>query len=453
MMLAARNMVVILHARRVWDQEEEAMIRRTWVRSMTLGSMLAFLTTANTSYGSGYFVPEMDAEAMAQGSAWTARARGASAIFFNPAGLTQLEGFQISAGVTAIDWTSEFEGPAPLGFVTETENDLVPPSHAYLGYKLGESLALGVGMHNSMGLIMKWPQSWPEGRHFGAFIIEEVDLKTFNINPTIAYAVNENFSLGVGLQWVLASATLENESSLAGLPIPVPLPPLQTTIDADNGGGDFGFNVGLLFKNEKWGFGVQYRSGLTMGLEGEADFTTPTTGIPAIDATLAGIFRDQEGSTEIPIPDLVLAGVAFRPSETVELEFDVNWAAWSDFDEFTINFANATPPDITSEQRWDDGFTYRLGGSFDVSETVELRLGGIYDPTVIPDETLRPLLPEGDRFAGCAGVGFQFGKVDLDLAYMFLKIDERTTTVQEENFNGTYNGQAHLFGATFSFGS
>jgi long-subunit fatty acid transport protein len=135
--------------------------------------------------------------------------------------------------------------------------------------------------------------------------------------------VNENFSIGVGLQYVLATATLENESSLAALPVPVPLPPLQTTIDADNGSGDVGFNVGVLWKNEKWGIGAQYRSGITLGFEGTADFTTPTTGIPQIDGLLAAAFRDQDGSTEIPIPDLVLAGIAFRPSPKAEIEFDV----------------------------------------------------------------------------------------------------------------------------------
>jgi long-subunit fatty acid transport protein len=86
--------------------------------------------------------------------------------------------------VTGIDWTSEFDGPTPLNFTTETENDLVPPLHAYVGFKVGENLALGVGMHNSFGLIMQWPQSWPMGQHLGAFIIEKVDLKTFDINPT-----------------------------------------------------------------------------------------------------------------------------------------------------------------------------------------------------------------------------------------------------------------------------
>src|SRR4029450_8210372 len=105
------------------------------------GVMAALLWTGGPSSASGYFVPEMDAEAMAQASAWTARARGASAIFYNPAGLTQLEGFQFSAGVGGGGGASEFDGPTPLGLRTETENDLVPPAHAYLGFKLGENIA------------------------------------------------------------------------------------------------------------------------------------------------------------------------------------------------------------------------------------------------------------------------------------------------------------------------
>lgn len=424
--------------------------------SVALVSMAALLGAAGGAHASGYFVPEMDAEAMAQASAWVARARGPSAIFFNPAGLTQIQKFEISGGTTLIDLQSEFTGPTPLSFVTETENSIVPPSHGFLGYKIGEKIAVGIGMHTSFGLIMEWPQRWPEDLNFGSFILEKVDLKTYNINPTIAYAVNENLSFGAGFQWVLASAQLErriNLNALPGLPPGLPpLPPGDSFLDADNGGGDFGFNVGVLYKTEKVGIGVSYRSQVDLALDGTVDFTIPTIGIPPLDAVLQGTFSDQGGGTEIPLPDLIMAGIAYRPSEKAEIELDVNWANWKDFDQFTIAFdGTLSAQPLRSEQRWDDGFTLRLGGAYKVSDTMEARLGGIYDPTVIPDETLRPLLPESDRYGVNAGVGFKLGSIDVDLAYLFLKISERTTTTQEDGFNGTYNGQAHLFGVTLSF--
>jgi long-chain fatty acid transport protein len=438
---------------------------RRLLGSLALGSTLALLGTASPVHASGYLVPEMDAEAWAQSEAWAARARGPSAIFYNPAGLTQIDGFEFSGGTTLIQLKSKFTGPAPLSFETETTNGLAPPSHAFLGYKLGDSIAIGIGVHTSFGLIVEWPQAWPDNTHFGAFEIQKVDLRTYNINPTIAYAVNENLSFGVGLQWVLSKATLDNETDLSPLAAALHLPglsPLGLELKANNGGGNFGFDVGLLYKTDKFGLGVSYRGPVTLKLDGDANFTIAPTGIPPIDAALNALFPDQKGSTEVPLPNLVMGGVAYRPSDKTEVEFDVNWASWSDFDKLTIDFSQNTfvpgtqipvLADRTIRQDWKNGFTYRLGGSYDVSDDVELRLGGIYDPTVIPDSTLRPLLPEADRYGVNAGVGFKLGNVDLDLAYLFLTTKERTTTTNIEGFNGTYNTHAHLFGVTFSFHS
>lgn len=434
----------------------------------------AQLLSLGTARASGYLVPEQDAEAMGQSVAWAARARGASSIFFNPAGLTQLEGWEVSLGTTLVNWSSKVTGPFPFSFETETENSVVPPSHFYAGYKINEKLAVGIGVNNPWGLVLDWPERWPNGQDFGSFIVEKVDLATFVINPTVAYSINENFSVGAGLQWVIAKAELSNRSNINALAQGLGLPgvdPVLLVLDADNGSGNFGFNAGVQYKSDRFSVGLTYRSSVNMTLEGDADFTTPKTGVIVplptggtldVDATLGSLFPDQPGGAEIPIPTFIAAGIAVKPVDALEVEFDVNWASWSDFDELVIDFSQETVlptpagnvpvlQDAVIEELWEDGFTFRLGGNYQVNDKVQARLGFIYDPTVIPDETLSPLLPEADRFAVSTGLGLNFGSVNLDLAYMFLTLDERTTTSNDRGFNATYETSAHLFSATFSF--
>lgn len=317
---------------------------------------------------------------------------------------------------------------------------------------------------------------------------------------------------------------------------------VATTVSAqENRSGEFGFDAGLLYKAEKFGIGVTYRSTVPLRLDGDVDFTTPGSGLLQLDSIKSNIFR-APASTDFPIPDLIQAGVVFRPSDRLQAESDVSWVNWTDFDQFgnevemlqqisgnpfqleltsakgsfLIDAApgsrmrflvpsrsqpvrvqvfqgdvlavprtpgageleivipggirvpvgggteiSVTPdsffitplgapiaPDLRdalNSQKWRDGFTFRLGGADMIPDDVSLRLGSIFDPTVLPDETLRPLLPEKRE----EGMFYPPTVADRDLAYMYLKPSERIVAGSDDRFSASYPGRAHLFGLSF----
>src|SRR5580704_3002969 len=73
-----------------------------------LTSVFFIMAATVVTKGSGFDVPDQDAFAVGRGLAVAATADDPSAIFFNPAGLTQLTGNNFRVGLYAIDLDAQF---------------------------------------------------------------------------------------------------------------------------------------------------------------------------------------------------------------------------------------------------------------------------------------------------------------------------------------------------------
>ncbi|MFW6323824.1 MAG: OmpP1/FadL family transporter, partial [Desulfovibrionales bacterium] len=115
-------------------------------RVALFGWVLIFLLVSSPVWSAGFGIYEWGARGLALGGTLVARADDPSAIAFNPAGITQLEGVQTQFGVTAIapevDVTTTRDGNT----VTESGKDnLWYPPHAYLSWQLSDRYWLGLG--------------------------------------------------------------------------------------------------------------------------------------------------------------------------------------------------------------------------------------------------------------------------------------------------------------------
>jgi len=168
---------------------------------------LALLTlVVSLVFAGGYQINEHGTKAMGMGGAFAAQASDPSAIFFNPAGLTQLKGINVMVGATLIMPTASFTGPTGITGISPTTTDMVKqtfyPPNAYVTYNHGD-WAFGIGFFAPYGLGTEWPASWggtPVA--LGQYEAYITDLKAFYVNPTVAYQVNEQLSIGVGVSYV-----------------------------------------------------------------------------------------------------------------------------------------------------------------------------------------------------------------------------------------------------------
>lgn len=410
---------------------------------------LALLTLVVTAvFAGGYQINEHGTKAMGMGGAFAAQASDPSAIFFNPAGLTQLKGINIMIGATAIMPVATFTGPTPHPFGgTATSTDMVKqtffPPNFYATYN-HENWAFGLGFFAPYGLGTEWPAAWGGTPPVGQYESYITEIQAFYVNPTVAYRFSDQLSVAVGVSYVFGTVELKqkiNDPAFGGT-----VPDWNSTLDG-NGSG-INFNLGVLYKpTECLSIGVSYRFLTEVEFEGDVKFTDVPNVVVPPGIPLPALFPNQTAKAKIPLPANLFAGVAYDFSECFTLEADLQYVAWSAYKELKIEFSQgvAGQTTVSDPGDYEDTFLIRLGGEYRLNE-LALRAGFIYDATPIPDKTLGPRLPDGNRYEGTIGLGYAFSEMfRVDVAYQFIQMEERTVT-DPNPFPGTYKSSANLFG-------
>ena len=222
--------------------------------------------------GSGaYSNDTTDTLAVSQGSAVTARALNASTNWYNPAGLSFLEGQ--NASVTGLYEGVQFSLDSDLGKSIDSERgDYFIPS-AFYSYNAGK-WALGVGINSPYGLATEWDDSITN------YVATKTELTQFNINPNLSYKLTEDLSLALGISY----QTLEGEmgrminqtylntylnSVLTGGNNVILSPDATSRLEGDDTA--WGWNAALMYKvDDTLQAGLSYRHKTKFDLEGEA---------------------------------------------------------------------------------------------------------------------------------------------------------------------------------------
>jgi long-chain fatty acid transport protein len=313
-----------------------------------LAVLLVLLLSASTSFAAGFRLPEAGNKANAMGFAFTAQADNPSAIYYNPAGLTQLEKNNIALGVTYTNLPGgEFTGTTPLSSGPgETQKDLVLefflPNMYYTYTSKASGIAFGVGVFTPFGLGQEYED--PNTSIFRNQVTK-IDLKTIVVNPTIAFKINEALSVGFGIDFMYGMATLEKTLVLNnGLPTGSnPLNAYNSKLEGD--GTAWGYNFGILVKPTKeLRLGFNLRSPFTLEIKGaDVDISdisgTPLAflpGNPTPQQIFGGSTYHTSGSTKLKMPATAAAGVAYV-WDRLTVEVDADWTFWSSYKSLDIS--------------------------------------------------------------------------------------------------------------------
>jgi long-chain fatty acid transport protein len=392
-------------------------------------TVVSALIPLSVALSGGFQLNEHGARAMGQGGAFAARASDLSAIYFNPAGLAYQKGAQVYVGVTLIMPKTSFFGPDQLNTNQETKmvSQTFNPINVYASYQITDDLVFGVGVNNPYGLGTEWPADWS-----GKFISTKVDLQTFFYSPTLAYKLTDKFSVGVGMNYVTGKVTLKRVLS-------DPFDPHANASIEANGTG-IGWNVGVLYKaSTDLSIGVSYRSQVKIDANGTATFDPMRSVYPAGDV-----------SSSLTLPATGFLGVAYSPIKDLTLEADYQYVGWSSYKELAVTFKKDNSVS-TSPKNYEDTYLIRVGGEYTMGDW-QLRAGYLYDHTPAPTMYVEPLLPDANRNEVSVGLGYNLTKnISVDLAYMFIKFDQRKAVGTAVNFDGTYSSSANLFAVDFGY--
>ncbi|NJD62270.1 MAG: hypothetical protein FIA93_06070 [Deltaproteobacteria bacterium] len=433
--------------------------------------LMVLMLTATSATAAGFRLPEAGAKAMGMGFAFTAQADDPSAIYFNPAGIVQLEGQNLMVGATYIrENGATFTGTTPLTLNTgtgvfdvrsETQKDLdfVVPN-AYWTRKASPNFAYGVGIFVPFGLGQEY-----ENRQTSIFRnqVTKVEIMTFVVNPTVAWKVNDVLSLGAGIDFMYGKAKL-SQTGVVRLGA-APLDQVNLfQLDLDGDGTAWGYNFGaLLVPSKNWKIGASYRSPFRLDIkDGDVELrdingTVPFVPGPGGPFTAAQVFGgtsfDTKASTSLRMPATAALGIAYV-RDRLTLEADLDWTFWHSFKSLIIDIRNNTPllPDAVRPENWKDVVAFRAGAEYRITDPFAIRVGFAYDPTPVPASTMSPLLPDADRLNYMAGAGYKYKNWTIDAAYMYVDKKDRTVNNQQNvaapsigsGFNGTWSGDAHL---------
>ena len=396
-----------------------------------------FLATQTNSIAGGFLLFEQGVSGLGNAFAGgSAIAEDATTIFFNPAGLTRLAGTQIEAGAHFIIPQAEFTdkgstvSPAlpVVGGTPLTGGDggdggvaaLVP--NFYLAHKFNENFHGGLGISVPFGLETEYNRNWV-GRYHGV----KSAVLTIDINPSVAYKVNNWLSIGAGISAQYIDAELSSAVDygtigfIGGVPGALPQA-LDGFVELEADDWGWRWNVGVLMEaNEDLRFGVAYRSDIDYTLEGDADFDIPLGAEPiAIGQGLV----DTKAKADIELPGHLSFSAYWKLHPKFALMADIFWTNWSVLDDLPIELATGT--NILTTLDWDDTFRYSIGASYYPNENWTLRCGIAYDETPIPNAARRtPRVPGEDRIWLTFGPSYKFSdKVSLDFAYAHLFVDD-----------------------------
>jgi long-chain fatty acid transport protein len=423
-------------------------------RLLTLWCVFASVWALSaTAHASGYAIWEQGAAATGRAGAVLASPTDPSTIFFNPAGLADIGGFQAYFGGTMVLPVGGYEAADGKAY-ERTLRGYFPPN-LYLSYGEKDKWAAGLGLFVAFPLGIDWQKDFP-----GSYRIDRVDLKIPTVQPTFSMRLSKEFSFGVGFNLALGTmAELERDLPLA------PYPKGHINLGASGAMG-YGGTVGILFTPvSNLRIGANYRSAMKLSFEGKAHFTFDPS-IPA--AIRTGLPSDQTGNLEITTPHVVGAGVAWDITPNFTIELDWQHFFWSVFEELRLKFGppptggTAVPGDCTpagspagvshvcSPRNWYDSSQFRLGVEYRPTPKLAVRGGYIFDMAPVPASRVDPILPDSHRHDFSVGVGYQFtSNVRFDFAYMLVYFTRRNSPEvlqPTETAPGQYYTMAHLLG-------
>lgn len=429
--------------------------------------VVMFFLLSGKAFASGFAVAEQSVSGLGNAFAGGAAvAEDASTVWHNPAGMTRINGKQVSGGLHIIVPKAEFKNNGSTDLTTAPltggnggdAGGVIPVGNLYYAETFDKGWSFGLGINAPFGFNTEYDNDWV-GRYHGV----NSDVKTININPAAAHKINENFSYGFGFSVQYLDAELSNAvdfgaldtvGAFTGLPgAPFGLSPQGadgfTVAEGDSWG--YGFNFGFLYEfDESKRLGFSYRSKIEHDIEGDVDWTLPDAGtFPIFVGTMnaANLFQDGNVNVDLELPSSASLSYYQEITEKLAIMADISWTEWSVLDKLVLEYEDNTRNGVTLFE-WEDTMRYSVGATYQYSEKCKLRGGLAFDESPIPNDEMRNVrVPGDDRTWFALGLNHMFSDAwSLDAAYVYILTDDptinKTDTSSTENLTrGFLQGQ------------
>jgi long-chain fatty acid transport protein len=387
------------------------------MKSGILATAFVFSSLAmfsGNAFAAGFYIQEQSVKGLGYAfSGSVTSIDDASTIFFNPAGMSDLDRAQLNAGVHLIvphsdldNTGSTFLGAPVGGSDNGNPYDPSPVPNFFIAAPFADGrFWAGIGVTAPFGLGSDYGDDW-----FGRFDSTKTELTTIDVAPSISFKATDWLSIGAGVDFQYAEADLRSAVSNVASTGTSKLEGKDTSV---------GYNIGLKAEPvEGTTLGLHYRSAMKHTLDGRI----------IVEGLTAGN-TDISGKANLNLPDIATFGIAQDITPDFRLMGQATWFGWANFESITaVNDAGATVSSVP--QNYKTTWAFAIGAEYDVDETWTLRGGYQYDQTPTRDEFRTSRTPDGDRNWFSLGASYNFTPdLSLDVAATYIDVSEERIDV------------------------
>ena len=405
-------------------------------------SIFVVFILAAAAFGNGVSLNSPGTRAISMAGAYISHTDDYSTPYWNPAGLMNVEGAQLSFFLTDLIPMATYKNQnAATGIdidATAVTNHYLAPNLSFLWTcKLYEKMHMGLSVIVPAGLGVEWegeefvtmggPQQIPgpvNNNFYGNVYDWESSIAVLDISLSLAHKIGNKMNIGAGFHLLNGSMSLKRGWSAVSNFDPTFQSPdegyLDSQYEEESDGWGYGLSLGLQYSlTEKLNFGAAMRTKMTVGFSGDAKVTND----------ILGSLADYSFDRDVSWPMWIGGGFSYQFSEKFLLALEGTWSQWSETEDYL--FAKHDGVEDTLTLLWDDALQIRLGGEYWLTERWAMRAGFYIDPAPGPAKTQTILIPQADYNVITGGIGYKLEKWSFDFALEYLFGEDVEVTEDE----------------------
>ena len=437
---------------------------KRWLISVGIGIVLFSFSSASLVLAGGIFV-QPGTRANNMGGAYVAIADDLTAIYWNPAGLEQLDGSGVEISAFYLAAPAKSNRSLMNAAAPDVEDGDFPIFNLYAilgqpnaepteyqskefkvtamlpfvaGHTKVKGIALALGLYAVGGGGGKWEDSVKGVLIPTDDIIASTDGSYgFMVsNISAAKEINPKLSLGLGVNWIYMIDELEAEKEYQASAGSL-LSNYSALVDKNASGSGMEVMGGVLYKlMEKLKVGFVIRSGTTLKLKGEAK--AKITGLSALSG---GLMPDVDYETDYDqnyaYPSTYGLGASYEPMDSLTLALGVervNYSTMKDDIDYEDELAGIFD-DVNEKKEWKDTTQVYLGAEYRVNEKLSFQGGLKTDPIPSPKDKLTLLNTNQYNLTSLSlGARYKMGVFQIDVGYIHTLSDNPKKDGREYKF-------------------
>ncbi|MEZ8865288.1 OmpP1/FadL family transporter [Vibrio splendidus] len=392
-------------------------------KTFTYSLAATAIFTSLNAFASGLFLQEaVVANAGTTGAGDGVYTRSAAAMWTNPATMSHMGESKTTINTMAFDLEMQYQdnGDKQDG----KAHSVMPSFGAFHAHQVTDKLHLGIALGAVGGSSLDYGSEWA-----GAALLEDITLTAMQVNPSLSYQLNDQWSVGAGVQFSWA-AFQQSTSGVAGF---------TAKQDTD---WAYGYNFGVMYTpTDKLKLGASYRSKL------EHEFNNELSG---------SAFNSL--STDLALPEIVDLSASYALNSQLDLLASIQFHRWSEWDEIVLDFGVTDRDGIPIKRDWDDVWKFAVGADYQLNSDWRLKAGFSYETSPQDDPSMQWVdLPVGEQYRYSMGASTYWDDILIDVFYEYADLGSVDMNRDLQGplgtnlLNGSFDGRIHFVGVSATF--